>query len=476
MVDLPEPDSPVRKITRPRPLRGGRARGQCRRHDRRREPGRHVLAPVQEVLKLTRGQVGPLRAGLDERQRPPHLGRWIVGPVTSGENWDRCRRPGLAASGARAGWLARFVYEQVCRPVRGGDHSPQRHFVARIRAARGERNRNYQGPRWQVAGGGAHRPHQGIRPHHQVGRAGHQREQQQPCLELASSVPELAYLPAVQRPAGGVADHRAVGEISPHVGWIAPEVPERAVLRLTAAGDRAAEPDQAGLRRVPSATPLRPVARPPHREPLGDVQHSEWRALGIVEQDLARIRRKRLCWHVERDRGRPGRPVGERAALGDGGHVRAGHEPGQWGERAGQQQLQIPELAFVQDQGRQAREFRRQPGGRFSGHIHLRPNGRPAHGRSESHPSHKHARACPRVHGRCRTGQALPPGARRSATAAGRGDQSSRAKRYSGLRSTYSTSSCALVSRPRDRRATSRCTARYQRGVPRWLPAWAPRT
>src|ERR1035438_8553984 len=115
--------------------------------------------------------------------------------------------------------------------------------------------------------------------------AGHQREQQQPCLELASSVPELAYLPAVQRPAGGVADHRAVGEISPHVGWIAREVPERAVLRLTAAGDRAAEPDQAGLRRVPSATPLRPVARPPHREPLGDVQHSEWRALGIRSEE-----------------------------------------------------------------------------------------------------------------------------------------------------------------------------------------------
>src|SRR5260370_42540126 len=140
-------------------------------------------------------------------------------------------------------------------------------------------------------------------------------------------MPELAYLAAVQRAPGGVAEHRTAGEFRTHVGWMAPEVPERAVLRLPAAGHRAAQPDQASLRRVPPGALRRPLAARPHGEPPGDVQDGEWRALRVSEQDLVRVRRDSLGWHVERDRGGPWRPVGENATLRDRGPARSGHEP-----------------------------------------------------------------------------------------------------------------------------------------------------
>src|ERR1700691_6214835 len=98
---------------------------------------------------------------------------------------------------------------------------------------------------------------------------------------------ELADLPAVQRAPGGVAEHRAAGEFGPYVGWIAPQVPERAMLGRAAAGDRAAEPDQPSFRRVPPAASLRLPVVPSQGEPLGDVQDGQWRALGVIQQDLA---------------------------------------------------------------------------------------------------------------------------------------------------------------------------------------------
>src|SRR5260370_33070821 len=115
-------------------------------------------------------------------------------------------------------------------------------------------------------------------------------------------MPELAYLAAVQRAPGGVAEHRTAGEFRTHVGWMAPEVPERAVLRLPAAGHRAAQPDQASLRRVPPGALRRPLAARPHGPPPRDVQDAAARALRAAEQDLVRVRPARLSLHGARDR------------------------------------------------------------------------------------------------------------------------------------------------------------------------------
>ena len=100
---------------------------------------------------------------------------------------------------------------------------------------------------------GEHRADQRLGPGDHLGRPGDQRQQQQARLELAGHVPELADLPAVQRAAGGVGQHRAVAERG--AGFAGPQhqPPERPVLGLAQAGHRAGQPDQPacpGVRRA----------------------------------------------------------------------------------------------------------------------------------------------------------------------------------------------------------------------------------
>ena len=299
-----------------------------------------------------------------------------------------------------AGSRLRLVNEQVRRAVRGGDGRPQRQFRPRRPRRGAERNRDHHGAGGQVPGGRAHRPHQGVGPHHQVGRAGHQREQQQPGLQLASGMPELADLAAVQRAPGGVAEHRAAAEFRAHVGWMAPQVPERAVLRLTAAGHRAAQPDQASLRCVPPGAFRRLLAAWPHREPLGDVQDGEWRALRVFEQDLARVRRDRSA--------------GTSSVTAAGQGVPSASVP-----RSATEATSAPDMKPVSGANAPVRSSSRSPSWpssrvRTAGSRIPRP-ARQAPQRSRSPPSGmggrataqatRHAGASPRLHGPCPPGQ-----------------------------------------------------------------------
>ena len=59
-------------------------------------------------------------------------------------------------------------------------------------------------PGGRLPGRGLHRAHQGVRADHDLRGAGHHGQQQQPGLQLAGGVPELADLVAVQRRAGDV--------------------------------------------------------------------------------------------------------------------------------------------------------------------------------------------------------------------------------------------------------------------------------
>ena len=159
IVDLPEPDSPVRKITRPRSLRGGRARRSSAATAGGVNQAGHLLAAVQQVLELTRGQVGPLGAGLDQRQRPPHLGRPVVGPVARRTSPGSAVGHGLAGRPAALPSVNRWVAPYAAATTARSASSPLRADVPR-----GQRDRHDQRPGRQVPGGGADRPHQRLRP------------------------------------------------------------------------------------------------------------------------------------------------------------------------------------------------------------------------------------------------------------------------------------------------------------------------
>ena len=67
MVDLPEPDSPVRNSTSPRSDRRPSHPAQLAGDGRRGEPRRDRGAGVEQVAELVGGQVLLLGAGLDQR-------------------------------------------------------------------------------------------------------------------------------------------------------------------------------------------------------------------------------------------------------------------------------------------------------------------------------------------------------------------------------------------------------------------------
>ena len=250
------------------------------------------------------------------------------------------------------------------RPVRGRDDRPQGQLIADPRVVGPERDRDDLGARRQVPGGGLHRAHQGVRAAHDLRGAGHHGQQQQPGLQLAGGVPELADLVAVQRCAGDVREDRATRELVPHLGGRPAQVPERPMLRRAVPGDRATQPDQVRGGKCP----------------VPDIEHGERGALRVLQQQPARVRLDGAGRHLERHRNRPGRAVRQPPAGRDRVSLSGRHESVQRRQGAGQQQLQVPQLAFVQSPGRQADYVRRQPGRCLSGHVHLRLAPRPRAG------------------------------------------------------------------------------------------------
>ena len=100
-------------------------------------------------------------------------------------------------------------------------------------------------------------------------------------------------------------------------------------------------------RRTGPPTPATPVA---DRPDVGHVQRGHRGALAVGEHQRPAQRVVRVQAggergrHLQGHRHRPGRAVGEPAAPAQRGQVGAGHEAGQRGVRAGQQQLQIGQL------------------------------------------------------------------------------------------------------------------------------------
>ncbi len=116
-------------------------------HPGRRVPRGHVLAAVEQILQLARGQVGLLGARLDERKRAPHLGRPVVGPFTTGHHRDRrldvgCHRGPAATVGVP------FVHEQVSGTVGGGDDGADRSLAGHCGVPGRQRHRDENGARW----------------------------------------------------------------------------------------------------------------------------------------------------------------------------------------------------------------------------------------------------------------------------------------------------------------------------------------
>ena len=104
-------------------------------------------------------------------------------------------------------------------------------------------------PSGQLAGGGADGADQRLRADDELGRAGHQRKQQDSGAELVGQVPELAELPLAERSPGREREHRDAAELGPHVGRPPAERAERAVLGRAQRGDRAGQPERVARRR-----------------------------------------------------------------------------------------------------------------------------------------------------------------------------------------------------------------------------------
>ena len=125
--------------------------------------------------------------------------------------------------------------------MRGGDHHQRGEFLVGIRPW-GQRYGDDKSAVRQLPCRREHRAHEGFRPGHHGSRSGHQREQQDPCLQLAGQVPELADVPLPERPPGGEREHRPAGEPGPHVGGRPPQRAERPVFRGAQRRDGAREP------------------------------------------------------------------------------------------------------------------------------------------------------------------------------------------------------------------------------------------
>ena len=116
---------------------------------------------------------------------------------------------------------------------------------------------------------------------HDVGGGGHRGQQQQPGLQLAGRMPQLADLVAVQRRPGDVAEHRGAREFGAQLGG-----EPRSCRNGPCSGGRVA------VTGPPSRTS--PSAGVQSR----DVEHRQRGALGVLEQQPGGVRLDTAGRHV----------------------------------------------------------------------------------------------------------------------------------------------------------------------------------
>ena len=229
MVDLPEPDRPVKKMTRPR---SARASGPAAAPGPR-SPGRTRadLGPgIQQRAQLGVGQLALLGAGLISASGPDLRAR-VVGPLAA--PMTGIRTPGRATGRSwyrrGAGRLRDFggVGQQVGGAVGGGHDGLGAQVRAGPAGPPGQRHRYDQRARREVLPGREHGPDQGLRPRDDVGAPGDQRQHQQPGVQLAGVMAQLADVALVQRPPGGVGEHGPVGELTADRLRTPPQLAER---------------------------------------------------------------------------------------------------------------------------------------------------------------------------------------------------------------------------------------------------------
>jgi len=92
------------------------------------------------------------------------------------------------------------------------------------------------------------------------------------------------------------------------------------VLRLAERRDRAGQADPRRVARI-AGLECGP--------PFGDREHGQRRALRILQDHVAGVRRDRVSGHLQCHRHRPGRAVDQQAALGDRRRVGRVHEAAQ---------------------------------------------------------------------------------------------------------------------------------------------------
>ena len=88
-----------------------------------------------------------------------------------------------------------------------------------------------------------------------------------------------------------------------------------------------------------------------HGLPLGDREHGQRRALGVLQDQAGGAGGNRPRGYIQGHRQRPGRAVGQRAALGHRGHLGCVHEAAQRRERPRGEQLEVAELGLAERAG-----------------------------------------------------------------------------------------------------------------------------
>ena len=208
------------------------------------------------------------------------------------------------------------------------------------------------------------RADQRLRPGHDLGGPADQGQHEQARVQLVRVVAQLTDVTFVKGPPGRVSEHVApggpsavsrlgaarrvgtwrklgahgrlggTGQLGAHVLRAPPQLAERPVLGLAQHRDRPGQPDPAvigGSRRP---------------QPFGDREHGQRGALLVLQDQGVSVGRDRAGGHVEGHRHRPGRAVGQHAALGHRGHLGGVHEAAQRREHPGREQLEVAQLGL----------------------------------------------------------------------------------------------------------------------------------
>ena len=92
--------------------------------------------------------------------------------------------------------------------------------------------------RGKVLPGRENRADQRLRAGHHLSRPADQGQHEQPRVQLAREVTQLADVTLVKGPPGGVGEHVPPGELGPHLRGAPPQLTERPVLGLAQRRDR----------------------------------------------------------------------------------------------------------------------------------------------------------------------------------------------------------------------------------------------